>query len=129
KNWDRSGDTLLAGYFVANPGLCAVAQVIAFALELSVLAVVFERRLHRPLAVGLVLLHVSILHSMRIHFHQSCIMLLLMFGASPFAPDWREVWAWLRSLLPRQARRDSKAPDDESRNVYADSADGNAAQS
>lgn len=99
-NWDRSSTTLLGSFFVLHPGLSSLCQASAFVLELGALPAVFFRHLQKPWALGLIALHVMVLHTMKIHFHQSCIILVLALVASPFAPPLRSsiraAWALLR---------------------------------
>lgn len=85
-NWARSSTTLLGGFLVQSPQIARLAQVGALSLELFALPAFCIARLQRYWALGLVCMHTLILASMRIHFHQSCIMLLLFLVASPFVP-------------------------------------------
>lgn len=88
-NWERSSTTLLGGWLVLHPGLAGLCQLSAFVLELGALPAVFFRRLQQPWALLLIMMHVMILHSMKIHFHQSCFILVLVLVLSPFAPPLR----------------------------------------
>jgi hypothetical protein len=88
-NWDRSSTTLLGGWLVLHPGLAGLCQLSAFVLEFGALPAVFFRRLQQPWALLLITMHVMILHSMKIHFHQSCLILVLFLVLSPFAPPLR----------------------------------------
>ena len=106
-NWDRSRETLLGGFFVLHPNLSALCQISAFVLELGVLPAVFFRHLQRPWAVGLIVLHVMILHTMKIHFHQSCFILVLVFVMSPFAPSFRATFDLLRQHLAAWRKREA----------------------
>jgi hypothetical protein len=98
-NWDRSRETLLGGFFVVHPALSVPGQAAAFVLELGALPAVFFRHLQRPWAIGLIALHAMILHTMKIHFHQSCFILVLVLVASPFAPSLRSTFEWLASRV------------------------------
>jgi len=114
-NWDRSRETLLAGFLVLHPGLTVLAQTSAVVLELGALGAVCFRHLQRPWALGLMTMHALILHSMKIHFHQSCIILALVLVASPFAtPLGESVRFALERLRPSRERssagKTQKAP-------------------
>jgi len=54
-------------------------------------------------------LHIAIVASMRIHFHQSCFVVLLIWGASPFAPKFRETISrfqlWWRIRFVKKRKR------------------------
>jgi hypothetical protein len=104
-NWDRSRETLLGGFFVVHPGLSMPSQAAAFVLEFGALPAVFFRRLQRPWALGLIALHAMILHTMKIHFHQSCFILVLSLVASPFATPLRDSWRGLKAMLSRRRAR------------------------
>jgi len=95
-NWERSKTTLLGSFFVQQPLLSCLSQWLAFGLELGALPAVFFRHLQRPWALALTLMHVMILHTMMIHFHQMCIIVLLVLVCSPYAPPFRETWARIR---------------------------------
>jgi hypothetical protein len=106
-NWDRSKTTLLGAFFVSHPTLACLSQFAAFALELGALPAVFFRHLQRPWALALVTMHVMILHSMKIHFHQSCFILILVLVASPYAPPFRET---VREILAAFKTRKLRSP-------------------
>lgn len=109
-NWDRSRETLLGGFFVVHPELSMPGQAAAFVLEFGALPAVFFRHLQRPWALGLIALHAMILHTMKIHFHQSCFILVLVLVASPFAPALRDSWRAARTILSKWRAKSAAEP-------------------
>ena len=96
-NWDRSQSMLLTRFLIANPGVSALLNLGVAYLEFATVFAVLRPRLHQLWALGLLLMHLAILHSMMINFHQSCFILLLFLLGSPFRPEWqwRETWRCL----------------------------------
>jgi hypothetical protein len=108
-NWERASTTLLGGLLVLHPGLSALCQLAAFVLELGALPAMFFRHMQRPWALALITLHVMVLHSMRIHFHQSCFILILAVVASPFAPSFRASFVLLGAAVEKRGAKGAAA--------------------
>lgn len=83
EHWSQAKGAPLAAFFVLHPGAGWLGNVSALALELLALPVILHGRLTRLWGLGLVGLHLMILETMNIHFHQSVIVLLLFLVASP----------------------------------------------
>lgn len=89
ENWHRSQSMLLSRFFIANPIISTLLNIGVVYLEVATFFAVLRPRLHQLWAIALLLMHFSILHSMMIHFHQSCIILMLLLVGSPFRPEWK----------------------------------------
>ncbi len=84
--WRGSHQYLAAAFFLSNPWASWLSSVGVLYLEVGALFAVFRPHLHRPLALGLLLMHAAILVAMRIVFRPSAFIVGLLLLCSPFAP-------------------------------------------
>ncbi len=84
--WRGSHHYLTAALFLSNPWVSWLSSAGVLYLEIGALFAVFRPRLHRPWALGLLLMHAMVLLTMRIEFQPSAFIVGLILLCSPFAP-------------------------------------------
>lgn len=85
-------------FLILNPWAAWLSNIGVLYLEIAAVLAVFRRRLHRPWAVGLLIMHAMVWLTMVIEFRQSAFTVGLILLASPFAPDKLELKETLLDL-------------------------------